>query len=372
MQTNQIYGLVNSVTQQAFGNDALTAVDASGLVSLGNAVLSSAQNTENFLNVLCQRIGRTIYHYRAYRNKLRGIILESDMEWGAILQKIDMELPAAVADDAYDLVDGQSVDPWIISKPNVKQKLFVGRNPFMFKITISRKTLKEAFLSESAMGSFITFVFGKIRNMIEASYEDLARLGLTTAIAEAAGGTQEVKLCTLYAAERGGDAPSASDFIKTAACMNFAINKINLYRDYLTDMTSLYNDGSIETFTTYEDQRLTVLSSFERNLQTVTQYAAFHDQYVKFENAFDTINFWQAAQSPDQISAKKLSDGSDVTLSNVVAVLHDRDAVGVYQQEEEVQTTGLNARGLYYNTFYHILKNMFLDTSENLIVFTLT
>lgn len=371
MQTNQIYDLVNSVTQQAFGNDALTAVDATGLVSLGNAVLSSAQNTEAFVNTLCQRIGRTIYHYRAYRNKLRGIILESDMEWGAILQKIDMELPAAVQDDAYDLVDGQSVDPWIISKPKVKQKLFVGRNPFMFKITISRKTLKEAFLSESAMGSFITFVFGKIRNMIEASYEDLARLGLTTAIAEAAGGTQEVKLLTNFNAERGTSL-TYQQAIGNSVFLNYCVGQMNLHRDFLTDMSSLYNDGSIETFTPYEDQRLTVLSWFERNLQTVSQYAAFHDQYVKFENAFDTVNFWQAAQSPDQVSAKKLSDGSDVTLEKVVAVLHDRDAVGVYQQEEEVLTTPVNARGLYYNTFYHIMKNMFLDGSENLIVFTLT
>lgn len=371
MQTNQIYDLVNSVTQQAFGNDALTAVDATGLVSLGNAVLSSAQNTEAFVNTFCQRIGRTIYHYRAYRNKLRGIILESDMEWGAILQKIDMELPAAVQDDAYDLVDGQSVDPWIISKPQVKQKLFVGRNPYMFKITISRKTLKEAFLSESAMGSFITFVFGKIRNMIEASYEDLARLGLTTAIAEAAGTSREVPLLTNFNTERGTSL-TYQQAIGNSVFLNYCVGQMNLYRDFLTDMSSLYNDGSIETFTPYEDQRLTVLSWFERNLQTVSQYAAFHDQYVKFENAFDTVNFWQSAQSPDQISAKKLSNNSDVTLSKVVAVLHDRDAVGVYQQEEEVLTTPVNARGLYYNTFYHILKNMFLDGSENLIVFTLT
>lgn len=371
MQTNQIYSLVNSVTKQAFGNDALTAIDASGLVSLGDAVLSSAQNTEAFVNTLCQRIGRTIYHYRAYRNKLRGIILESDMEWGAILQKIDMELPAAVSDDAYDLVDGQSVDPWIIAKPSVRQKLFIGRNPYMFKITISRKTLKEAFLSESAMGSFITFVFGKIRNMIEASYEELARTGLVTAIAEAAGGAQEVKLLTKFNAERGTSL-TYQQAIGNNVFLNYCVGQMNLYRDFLTDMSSLYNDGSIETFTPYEDQRLTVLSWFERNLQTVSQYAAFHDQYVKFENAFDTINFWQAAQDPDAINAKKISDGSDVSLQNVVAILHDRDAVGVYQQDEEVLTTPVNARGLYYNTFYHIMKNMFLDTSENMIIFTLS
>lgn len=370
MNTNQIYGLVNSVASQALGSSAIAAVDATGLVSLGDAVLSSATNTENFVNTLCQRIGRTIYHYRAYRNKLRGIILENDMEWGAILQKIDMELPAAVNDDAYDLIDGQSIDPWIIAKPSVSQKLFVGRNPYMFKITISRKTLKEAFLSESAMGSFISFVFGKIRNMIEVSYEELARTALVSAIAETSGSTREVKLLTEFNAERGTSL-TYQQAIGNSVFLNYCVGQFNLYRDYLTDMSELYNDGTTATFTPYEDQRLTVLSKFERVLQTTSQYAAFHDQYVKFENAYDSVNFWQAAQDIDSISAKKISDQTDVTLDHVVAVLHDRDAVGVYQQDEEVLTTPVNARGLYYNTFYHIMKNMFLDTSENIVVFTL-
>lgn len=372
MDTNQIYSVVNSVAQQAFGAQAITAVDATGLVSLGNTVLSSSVNTEAFLNTLIQRIGRTIYHYRAYRNKLRGIILESDMEFGAILQKVDMELPDAVEDPAYDLVDGQSVDPWTIYKPTVKQKLFVGRNAYMFPITVSRKTLKEAFLSESAMGAFISFIFGKVRNMIEVSYEELARAGLTAGIAEAIGTTREVKLLTLYAQERGGTAPTPQAALSSQIVLNFIVNKMNLYRDYLTDMSALYNDGSNTTFTPYEDQRLTVLSSFERTLQTVTQYAAFHDQYVKFENTFDTVNFWQAAQTPDQIAATKISTGDDVTASNVVGILHDRDAIAVYQQEETVASTGLNAKGLYITTYYHIMKNMLMDTSENIVVFTLS
>lgn len=369
MDTNQIYELVNSVTAQAFGNTDLTATDATGLVSLGNAVLDSATNTEAFVNTLVQRIGRTIYHYRAYRNKLRGIILESDMEWGAILQKIDVELPEAVEDDAYDLVDGQSIDPWIISKPKAKQKLFVGRNPFMFKITISRKLLKEAFLSESAMGAFISVVFGKVRNMIEASYEDLARTTICAGIAEGAVNRNLIKLGTMYKAETG-QTITADAAYHDNDFLAWTVGRINLFSDYLTDMSSRYNDGSIETFTPKEDQRLTVLAQFQRSLETVTQYQAFHDGYVKLNN-YEVINFWQSAKNPDKINTKKVSDGTAFNHSHIVAVLHDRDFMGCYQMEEEVLTTPVNARGLYYNTFYHIMKNMFVDTSENFIAFTL-
>ena len=366
MDTAQIYGLVNSVTKQAFGTQALTAVAPAGLITLGNQVLSSDQATEAFLNTLTMRIGKTLYHYRAYRNKLRNVIAESDMEWGAILQKIDMEMPDAVEDDSFDLQDGTSVDPWIISKPSVRQKLFVARAPFMFKITISRVTLKEAFLSEAAMGSFITFIFGKIRNKIEAAYENLARTTLGQGIINA---RYTVPLVSNYNAIATAtlDADSAlldKDF------MAYAVGEINHYSDLITDLSSLYNDGTIETFTPKEDQKLTVLSSFQRKLETTLQYQAFNDGYVKLDG-YERINFWQAAQTPGTIRQTKIGDADVTTIQNVVAALHDRDAAICYMMDEEVLTTPVNARGRYYNQFYHALKNYALDTSENFVVFTL-
>lgn len=370
METNQIYELVNSVTSQAFGRTDIAATDSRGLVSLGETVLSSEQSTEAFLNTLVMRIGRTVYHYRAYRNKLRGVILESDMEWGAILQKIDVELPEAVEDDSFDLIDGESVDPWEISKPKARQKLFVGRNPWSFKITISRRLLKEAFLSEAAMGSFISVIFGKVRNMIEASYEDLARGALCGAMATVRGGNaQRIGLGTMYRTETGSTA-TAKELLFDNKFLNWAVGKINLYSDYLTDMTSLYNDGTIETFTPKEDQRLVVLSQFERQLETVSQWQAFHDGYVKLRN-YDTINFWQSPKDPYKFEAANLETGATYSGNNVVAALFDRDALAVYQLEEEVLTTPVNARGRYYNTFWHMSKCMAFDRSENFVVFTL-
>lgn len=53
MDTNQVYAIVNGVVSQALGSKALTAVDASGLVSLGNAVISSQSNTEAFFEHAC-------------------------------------------------------------------------------------------------------------------------------------------------------------------------------------------------------------------------------------------------------------------------------------------------------------------------------
>ena len=126
--------------------EALAVVDVQGLISLGNTVLSSSTNTEAFINTLAQRIGRTILRFRDYRNKLGDMVL-NDFEYGAILQKIKVQMPAATADDMYNLTDGSSIDHYVVSKPVATQKLFVTRTPYQFMITIQRETLKEAFLS---------------------------------------------------------------------------------------------------------------------------------------------------------------------------------------------------------------------------------
>ncbi len=371
MTTEQIYTLVNEVNAEAFGNNAISVVDTSTLISLGNTVLSSSTNTEAFLNTLAQRIGRTILRFRDYRNKLSDMVL-NDFEYGAILQKIKVIMPQAEEDQMYDLTDGQAIDHYVVAKPQVDQRLFVTRTPYQFHITIQHETLKEAFLNESAMGSFIAAVFGEVRNSIEVSLENLGRVTLATAIAETAGTTRIIDLVSEY-----NSLYNPSPALDAVTCQNdpdfmrYAIYRINTVVDGMQDMSVLYNNGDFETFTPKEDMRVKIISSFMRRLETVVEYAAFHDQFVKPDVTFTTINYWQAAQDPMDIKIKRPSDNDSVSRGNVVALIHDRDAMGVYKIDENVLTTPVNAAGAYYNTYWHEKQLRFIDLSENFVAFTL-
>lgn len=384
MDTNQIYSIVNEVNAEAFGSTDIDVIDAQGLVSLGDTVLSSSTNTEAFLNTLVQRIGRTIVSFRQYRNKLSDMVV-NDFEWGAILQKLRVHLTEAEADPAYSLTDGQSVDPWVINKPDVEQKLFVSRTPYMFSVTIARKQLREAFLSESAMAAFIGAVFGQVRNSIEIALENLGRTCINNMIGEFTPGTptggetttlnHEVALCTLYNTEMGYTDQDPGYVTDETALNNpdflrYAISVIKTYSDNMTDMSVLYNDGSIETFTPREDQRLKILTSFQRRLETVVQYSAFHEEMVALDG-YAVVNFWQSAQDPSYIMVERASDGAQIIKTHIVGVLYDRDALGMYRRDEDVLTTPVNTRGLYYNTHYHSMQLWFNDTSENFVYFTL-
>lgn len=106
-----------------------------GIVSLGNDVLSSDTTKDNFLNVLVDRIGKTIISQRAYSAEVNALINDA-FTFGAILQKLYIAPVKASDSSQWDLESGASVDQYIISKPNVKQKLFNKRSTWEVDITI--------------------------------------------------------------------------------------------------------------------------------------------------------------------------------------------------------------------------------------------
>lgn len=370
MTTQQIYGLVNAVNSQAFGHSAIAVTDTSTLISLGNTVLSSSTNTEAFLNTLAQRIGKTILRFREYRNKLGDMVL-NDFEYGAILQKIKVHMPEAEQDDSYDLIDGNTVDHYVIAKPSVDQKLFVTRTPYQFHITIQRVHLKEAFMSPEAMGGFIGIIFGEMRNAIEISLENLGRVTIATAIAEYSG-AREIPLVTDYNTEYSPTpALTAAEALHNESFLRYAIMRMMSFTDMIQDASELYNDGSCVTFTPREDVRIKVLSEFQRRIESNVLYAAFNEKYVDIPEGYKTLNFWQAEQSPYDVEITRPSDQTATTVNNVVAVLYDRDAMGVYKIDEEIATSPVNAAGLYYNQYWHEKQLRFIDLSENGVIFTL-
>lgn len=370
MTTEQIYGLVNTVNAEAFGHSALTVTDTSSLISLGNTVLSSSTNTEAFLNTLAQRIGRTILRFREYRNKLGDMVL-NDFEYGAILQKIKVHMPEAELDESYDLIDGNTVDHYTIAKPSVDQKLFVTRTPYQFHITIQRVHLKEAFLSPEAMGSFIGIVFGEVRNAIEISLENLGRVNLATAAAEYSS-SREIALVTDFNTEYNpSPALTAAEALHNEEFLRYAIMRMTNLIDMMQDASELYNDGSMITFTPREDIRMKVISEFQRRIESNVLYAAFNEKFVDIPEGYKTINFWQASQTPYDVNIKRPSDDTATTVNNVVAILYDRDAMGVYKIDEEILTTPVNAAGMYYNQYWHEKQLRFIDLSENGVIFTL-
>lgn len=417
MAANQIYSIVNSVVDQALGSAGLTVVDEGDLIALGDTVLSSSTNVENFLNTLVQRIGKTIVSYRRYKSAFSGLVL-SDMEYGNIVQKLKVSMPAAEADESYGLTDGYSVDHYKVAKPGVQQKLFTTETPYQLHITIQRVHLKEAFLSGGAMESFISAVFGEVQNKIELSLETLGRNCLNNYIAECVNDWYTLlgggaTLDTYYkigrvvsVAEIGAsyfnespdkiysDYISANTFVATnstsaEAELRESIRRIKTVMKQFKFMSRYWNDGSADRHTPIEDQRMYILSGVETAFETNVEYAAFNNEYIRLIG-FEEVPYWQSLETPHGVHVKLASDNTvEIDTSQLVevtpddgdpyyigvipvAVLFDRDALGVYKRDMWTATTPFNAAGGYANTYWHMRDIWFNDMSENFVVFALT
>lgn len=367
MDTTQLYTIVNEVARETMGTDDIDVIDTASLVALGNIVLSSQSNTEAFLNTLVQRIGKTIISYRPYTSKLT-LLDVGDMEFGQIMQKTKTQMPVAIEDDTYNLVDGESLDMYVVSKPEVHQKLFVKRTPLAFFKTFQTKALKEAFLSAEAMGNFVASIYGEIRNAIELAQENLGRLTMANYMANASA-QQVYDLVSLYNEATTSNIPTGEKALQNESFLRYALQVIKNVAFSMETMSTLYNDGTETRHTPAGLQRVASLVQFRTALETQVDYAAFHENYVKLASDI-VVPYWQAAKSPFDIQVTDEQE-EEKTLSNIVAFIHDRDALGTYRKEEEVLTTPVNARGRYYNTYYHIDNLYFNDLSENGVVFTL-
>lgn len=369
MEINQIYGIVNSVVSQGLGSNDLTVVDEKGLIALGNTILSSSVNTENFLNTLVQRIGRTIISTRKYQSKFSDMVLDN-MQFGAIVQKLKIDMPSAEQDESFDLVNNGSVDMYKINKPNVHQKLFVSETPWQMHITIQRVHLKEAFTSESAMGSFISAVFTEVENKIELAMENLGRNCLANYIAEVSDKpTRAFNLLDMYNSETN-ESLTVNTAKNSKEFLNFAIAKIKSISKRLTDMSTLYNDGSVTRHSPKDLQKLYLLTDWVEKMETVTQYQAFHKDLVSLDG-YKELTYIQSQKTPDSIKVNRSSDEEEITVNNIMAVICDRDAFGIYKKEEWTSTTPFNSAGGYANTYWHFKDLYFNDLSENFVLFYL-
>lgn len=383
MTTNQIYTIVNSLNNQSQGKIPITVVDTASLISYGDLVLSSKDMTDIWLNGLTLRIFRDIIVNRAYRSKMEDLV-KGEAEMGAIVRKIRTNMPDAEEDESVKLTDGEWVNHWVINNPIALQYLFAKRTPYQFHRTIQRRWLKEAFLSESAMEQFIAAVYQQIDNKIELTIENLTKSALNNFSALASTDGREVKLVTSYNASRPADAPQLTPGPAALSDPNFlryCNQVIGMVADGMEQMSVLYNHEKVSTFTPAARRKFYTLSRFDRAMETVLLADTYHDNYLTMA-AHRALPYWQGTnvnpfdwESCANINVNLQTPGtaetSQVELDNVVGLMFDTDALGAFRAVEDVQTTPLNAAGLYYNVYYHLQELWFNATDENGIVFTL-
>ena len=324
MKTDQIYGLLNAVAAEGLGTMGFPAViNSATLIAYGNAVLSSQANTEAFLNTLVQRIGKTIYSYRKYTSQDAKDLTRDSFEMGAILQKIKVRMTKAKFDPSYDLSPdayddyGNPVnrDPFTVDAPEVRQSLFVKRTPDMYSITVPVDLLNEAFLSDTAAGSFVSMIYGEVKNSIEYGLNILAKRVKVAGVENCAKNQKGLRYIDILgeAVQYGIIADPFADaegrniwtdsrintVLKNADFLKYAIQRINGIIDMMGELTTNFSAGGDAHFTPEDQLKVLLSSDFVRSCETHVQAGAFNDEKVSLKASFRAVPFWQTSRYGD-------------------------------------------------------------------------
>lgn len=392
-----VYAIVNAMSAEMYGkNSTLTAVDTSTFVTVGEHMLRTGYT--NTLNALSNVIGRTIVAARPYRGRFK-IIVKLPAEWGGIERKISFYATQNEPTESFNtnlrpsqLVDGGSIDPWKISKDYPLELNFCGIKTLQKSYTTWVDQLKLAFKSEGEFSEFVSGRLINIANDIEVSEDAQNRLQVLNAIGatvNTGAARQKVEMVAAFNSFYGTTYTKA-DLLGAhfTEFMEFFVMRLQgdmeLAREYNT-LFHIYparnDDGgnalTLPRHTPAEMRRLILYMPIIRQAEKTVFPALFNDSYLKLEN-FEGVEYWQNPNDPDAVSvtpnqmdaATGASETGDaVQLGTVLGVFFDRDALATSVKIDDVYTTGINARGKYFNTVYHWAFNYKYDPTENMIVY---
>lgn len=381
--------LLNDLHTQVTGVAGITPTTTADFISMAQATL--AAGTDKVWNALQIQLARTLFSTRPYTRKFTGLLAD-DLRWGGIVQKVSYLDSDLTTDEAvYHPIDGQSVDQWVQKKGDILVARFTGSDAYQDWITIYDSALREAFLSESQLGAFYAAKMTELSNKWEQYIEELNRMALSNFIAakiDAATTYPDgvVHLLTEYNQDTGLATPLTAQTVYQPANIRgffqWVRARINTLSRRMTNRSQLYqfkvNGQTPNRHTPLENQKIYLLADALDIIDTMVNANTYHDEPLVYADV-EGVDFWQAIQNPDQISltpatidaAGLATTGNAVTQSNVFGVIFDEDAVVTNVCEERLESTPLNARGLYRNTWLTARRQYCNDLTEKGIVLLL-
>lgn len=382
MEVKQIFELINSVSGEVLGKTDLVKEDLTGIVDLGTEVFN-ANAVDNYVKSLVNQIGRVVFVNRPYTGKIPSVLMDS-WEFGSVLEKISAEIPAAVENKTWDLVDGTTYNQDTFYKPKVSAKFFNSQVTFEIPVSITERQVKESFSSAAQLNGFVSMIYTAVDKSMTIKLDALVMRTITNMIgetinADAATLTEDlsvstvrcVNLLTMYNA-RFGQTLTAEEAITDPGFIRFASYEIGLYTDRMQSISTLFNVGGKERFTPKDAMRVVLLSDFAAAAKTYLYADTYHEGGVTLPAA-DTVPYWQASGKSfsfaDNSSVKvTTSSGNDIEVSGVLGVIFDKDALGVSNLDRRV-TTNYNAKAEFFNNYYKFDAGYFNDLNENFVVF---
>lgn len=386
MKVNQIYEIINSITNEVTGKSDIVAEDLSNIIDVGKEIFDNTA-VDNYVKSLVNHIGKVIFVNREYKGTAPTVLMDS-WEYGSVLEKIQCEIPEAVQNDSWNLADGTSYDVNVFHAPKVSAKFYNNKNTFEIAMSFTEMQVKESFSDVNQLNGFMSMIYSAISRSMSIKTDSMIMRTINNMTAQTIANDFPNVSDNNYGTS---DSPKAINLLKryntansTTLTAKQAINNPDFIRyasfemaltvDRMKKMSTLFNIGGKERFTPNDLLHIVMLSDFEKASEVFLQSDTYHDTLVKLPNA-ETVPFWQGSGTTydfDTVSKINVTTNGDaaknINIGGILAVMFDRDSLGVCNYNERV-TTNYNAKGEFFNNYYKYDCGYFNDSNENFVVF---
>lgn len=386
MNVNQIYSLLNDINQQMWGEDAFAVENLAGLISMGNAVLSSSTNVDAFFSTLVDRIGKVIIRRLDMELDFPKLMM-NEFDFGAVLQKITIDPFGAKNNTDWEVGD-PSFTPSLLEiyPPGIHQMLFTDAVTFEFRKSLPNSILTTAFTGPTEMANFFNVVTAAMVDSMTLSINNLSRTAINNFIAEKIKNTNGVvNIADMYNTDFSSTPiTDCAEGMRTPEFLRYATNVIRKYFKYLSMPNVNYNVPGWVRATQRDNLHFLANTTFVAGLESYLYADTYWKDMVEIEN-FTEVAYWQANKTaspgtdynlPADVTAINVVPSSEagqlsptaISQSGIIAVLADRQAIGVGLNKrrsaafnnvmDDITTVKMSATIQYYN-----------DLSENGIIF---
>ena len=385
---NQVYELLNTVQEMAYGKIAVNVIDTSSFVALAQTVLSSDGNKDLYTNTLIDRIGLVLSDNRLY-NADDNNLIKRQYEYAVIMQKIHVE-PIEAEENPEWLIGAEDFTPEYapVLKPVVKQKLFHNMVTWELGVTVPDNMLKTAFTNEVQFGAFMVAIMNALTNGVELMKERAVDITRATMISHVlnSGGISSINLLDEY----NNTLPASStpltpaEYLQSEKALAHGAMLMSLTADRLQRFNSLFNGDGYNRFTPREFLKCDVLNVLDYAIKYNVKPVVFNERFIETPN-YKTVPYWQGAGTDygfNSISKVHVSEthtdtdtGEDVTTTvaeqtGVVGVMYDEEACGINIFADE-SAYERNDRAHYTTHYRQMTGQYYYDDSEQAVVFYL-
>ena len=383
MEMNQAAALVNAAYSETVGGSSILTEDLSNTVDIGTEIFN-ANALDAYVRSLVNQVGRIVFVNRPYAGGTPSVLIDG-WEFGSVLEKISAKTPQATENESWELTDGASYDPNVFYQPQVTAKFFNKRVTFEVPMSFTERQVKQSFTSAAQLNGFLSMLYNAVDRAMTVRIDSLIMRTINNMIGETVyadyagaslgskSGIKAVNLLYLYnQTVSAGNQLTAAAAIRTPEFIRFAAYHMGLYKARLGKISTLFNVGGEERFTSADRLHVVMLADFRRAADVFLQSGTFHDQFTQLPAA-EEVPFWQGS-GPDyafsSVSEVKITTASErsVDVTGVLGVMFDRDALGVCCQDRRV-TTNYNPKAEFFSNWYKWDAGYFNDLNENFVVF---